>query len=142
MADVVDPKTRSRMMSGIRGKNTKPELIIRKYLHAAGFRFRLHVADLPGKPDIVLPRYKAIIFVHGCFWHQHEGCRLAATPKSNDAFWKAKLSGNIERDARAVMKLEELGWNVITVWECQVRSGSFTQVLSDLESIHRNDRKH
>lgn len=118
MADIVDVATRSRMMAGIRGKNTKPEIIVRKYLHAAGFRFRLHVKELSGKPDIVLPKYKALIFVHGCFWHQHEGCQYAVKPKNNAGFWKLKLEKNILRDTKNIEKLQQEGWRCFIVWEC------------------------
>ena len=120
MADVVDPATRSRMMSGIRGKNTKPELLIRKALHARGFRYRLH-CDLPGKPDICLPKHRAVIFVHGCFWHQHPGCRFATTPTTRAMFWRSKFEANMARDARAESLLAEQGWSSITCWECQTR---------------------
>ncbi len=121
MADVVSAETRSRMMSGIRGKNTKPEIVIRKALFAAGFRFRLHKRDLPGKPDIVLPGKKVAVFVHGCFWHRHEGCRLAAAPSTRQEFWKAKLEGNALRDRRNIGQLRALGWRVLVVWECALR---------------------
>ncbi len=116
-------------MSRIRGKDTKPEMAVRRYLHARGFRYRLHVKDLPGKPDIVLPRYRTVIFVHGCFWHQHPGCGHAVMPKSNAAFWAAKLRANTERDIRHRARLEELGWRVITIWECEAR------MISALDSI-------
>ena len=119
MVDIVDSATRSRMMSGIRGKNTAPELAIRKYLHSQGFRFRLHVKDLPGKPDIVLPKYRTAIFVHGCFWHQHPGCKDAVMPKSNTKFWAEKLTGNVKRDARNISELVKLGWKCLIVWECE-----------------------
>jgi DNA mismatch endonuclease, patch repair protein len=109
------------MMSGIRGRDTSPERIVRRYLHRAGFRFRLHVRDLPGCPDIVLPKYGTVVFVHGCFWHQHSGCRYAYMPKSNREFWRTKLSGNRDRDLRHARELEILGWQVIVVWECQTR---------------------
>lgn len=122
MTDIVDPATRSRMMSGIRGRNTKPEIIVRKYLHAAGFRFRLHVKDLPGKPDIVLPRYKTVIFVHGCFWHQHPGCKDAVMPKSNKEFWFTKLNSNISRDQKNITALQTQGWKTIIFWECDIRN--------------------
>lgn len=117
--DVVDRATRSRMMSGIRGKDTKPELVVRSFLHRAGLRFRLQ-ARLPGKPDLVLPRYGTAVFVHGCFWHRHEGCRYATTPASNAEFWQEKFAGNVERDARVKRQLEEAGWRVETVWACQL----------------------
>lgn len=119
MADIVDSATRSRMMSGIRGKNTAPELTTRKFLHSQGFRFRLHVKDLPGKPDIVLPKYRTVIFVHGCFWHQHPGCKNAVMPKSNTKFWAEKLGGNVKRDARNISELVKLGWQCLIVWECE-----------------------
>ncbi|QJW85691.1 DNA mismatch endonuclease Vsr [Ramlibacter terrae] len=130
MADVVDAATRSRMMSGIRGKNTRPEMLVRKFLHAHGFRFRLHRKDLPGVPDIVLPKYKTVVFVHGCFWHQHGNCRFAARPKSNADFWSAKLGANAARDARVKTELEQLGWHVVTVWECSLSQVELTRVAS------------
>ncbi len=119
--DVVSPTVRSRMMSGIRGKNTRPELLIRKILFAAGFRFRLHRRDLPGMPDIVLPKYRAAIFVHGCFWHMHEGCRYAKLPSSNERFWQKKLAGNRKRDRKNIGLLMDAGWRVLVVWECMTR---------------------
>lgn len=119
MADVVDPATRSRMMSGIRGKNTKPELLIRKALHARGFRYRLH-CDLPGKPDICLPKHRAVIFVHGCFWHGH-GCHLFKWPSTRPEFWKAKIERNVEVDASAMAKLSAEGWRTGVVWECALK---------------------
>ena len=119
MADIVDKKTRSRMMSRIRGKDTRPELKVRRFLHRAGFRFRLH-AKLPGKPDLVLPKYQTAIFVHGCFWHRHEGCRYATTPTSNTQFWQEKFEANILRDAKTKTQLEALGWRVLTLWSCEL----------------------
>lgn len=126
MADIVDSATRSRMMSGIKGRNTKPERLVRSYLHAAGFRFRLHRKDLPGCPDIVLPRYRAIIFVHGCFWHRHEGCYLASFPATRVDFWESKFAANVERDRRNETTLAEAGWRVIIIWECQIRAGELS----------------
>jgi len=123
MADVVDKVTRSRMMSGIRGKNTAPELAVRRFLHGRGFRFRLHVRELPGRPDIVLRRYGAAIHVHGCFWHRHQGCRFAVMPSSNSAFWKEKLGGNARRDRKRDKSLTALGWHTYTIWECEVKDG-------------------
>jgi DNA mismatch endonuclease (patch repair protein) len=108
-------------MSKIRSKNTKPELALRKALFARGFRYRVYVPNLPGKPDIVLPKYKTIIFLHGCFWHRHEGCKYAYTPKTNTQFWVDKITSNSERDKASLQKLTALGWNVITVWECEIR---------------------
>lgn len=110
-------------MAGIKGKNTKPEIVVRRHLTAAGFRYRLHRRDLPGSPDIVLPGPKVAILVHGCFWHVHEGCRLAASPSTRPEFWTAKLRGNVERDDAAVAQLAMLGWRVLVVWECSTRSG-------------------
>lgn len=121
MPDVVDAATRSRMMSGIRGTNTKPEMMIRRLLHAAGFRYRLHVRALPGCPDLVLPRYRVVIFVHGCFWHAHEGCRYFKIPQTRAPFWRAKLEGNQRRDRASVDKCLDLGWRVGVVWECATR---------------------
>ena len=109
------------MMSGIRGKNTKPEILIRRALFSAGFRFRLHRRDLPGVPDVVLPGHKVALFVHGCFWHRHAGCALARLPKSRLDFWLPKLTANAERDARNLRALRRLGWGVMTIWECQAR---------------------
>jgi DNA mismatch endonuclease (patch repair protein) len=121
MVDVVDIQTRSRMMSGIRGRNTKPELIVRSLLFAGGYRFRLHRKDLPGKPDIVLPKYGTVINVHGCFWHGHEGCRLYRLPKSRTEFWQQKISSNIARDERNSQLLEVQGWRNLVVWECSLK---------------------
>jgi len=120
MTDIVDAATRSRMMSGIRGGNTKPELHVRRMLHRQGFRFRLHVSDLPGKPDIVLPRYCAVIFVHGCFWHGHD-CYLFRMPSTRRDFWQTKIGRNRENDCRAISALNSAGWRVMTVWECALR---------------------
>ncbi len=122
MIDVVDKETRSRMMAGITGRNTKPELRLRRLLHAAGFRYRLHAKDLPGRPDIVLPRYKAAIFVHGCFWHRHPGCRYSTTPASNTEFWNTKFAANVTRDAGKEHELIAAGWRVAVVWECELKT--------------------
>jgi DNA mismatch endonuclease (patch repair protein) len=119
MADVVSPEVRSRMMAGIRGKNTKPEIFLRKALHAEGFRFRIHAA-LPGKPDMVFPKWGAVIFVNGCFWHGHS-CHLFKWPKSRPEFWHAKISGNVARDQANIGKLVESGWRIATVWECALK---------------------
>ncbi len=121
MTDVVDVATRSRMMAGIQGKNTKPELLIRKALHARGFRFRLHVKDLPGKPDLVLPKYRALIFIHGCFWHGHT-CRYFKVPQTRPEFWLEKIGKNQTRDILQEGALKAMGWRVLIVWECAVRS--------------------
>lgn len=121
MADIVTSDMRSRMMSRIRGKDTGPERVVRSLLHKSGFRFRLHRRDLPGRPDLVLPKYRAAIFVHGCFWHAHDGCRYFREPKTNPAFWKEKLSANIARDSKNMKSLAEMGWRVLVVWECAIR---------------------
>lgn len=121
MVDVVDSVTRSRMMAGIKGKNTKPEMNVRRYLHSMGFRYRLHVKNLPGRPDVVLPKYKLVIFVHGCFWHRHKGCRYATSPDQNAGKWEEKFRKNIERDEIQIEQLKKLGWRIIVIWECGLR---------------------
>lgn len=121
MTDIVSPEVRSRMMSGIRAKNTRPELVLRRALHALGFRYRLHVRNLPGKPDLVFPRYRAIIQVHGCFWHRH-GCSKTTNPASNSEFWQMKFARNVDRDREVECRLRELGWRVGIVWECEIAS--------------------
>lgn len=121
MADIVQPQVRSRMMSGIKGKNSKPEILVRRLLFAAGFRFRLHRRDLAGTPDIVLPSRKIAIFVHGCFWHAHSECRYFKLPSTRSEFWKTKLQGNIKRDQRAIASLISSGWRVLSIWECATR---------------------
>ncbi|MGR9161915.1 very short patch repair endonuclease [Rhizobium leguminosarum] len=117
--DIVTREKRSRMMSGIRGKNTGPELAVRKAAHALGYRFRLHRKDLPGSPDLVFPRKNTVIFVHGCYWHRHEGCQYCYSPKSNIQFWATKFEKNIARDARVREELEQRGWRVVIIWECE-----------------------
>jgi DNA mismatch endonuclease (patch repair protein) len=119
--DRIDKKRRSWNMSRIRGKNTKPEILVRSALHAMGYRFRLHPRALPGRPDIVLPKYRTALFVHGCFWHRH-GCQFSYTPKSRVKFWQRKFSRNVERDLQVRTELKSLGWRVVTLWECQVKS--------------------
>ncbi|MFP4164854.1 MAG: very short patch repair endonuclease [Chitinispirillaceae bacterium] len=121
--DRLSPERRSWNMSRIRSKNTKPEIMVRSVLHRMGFRFRVHYSKLPGCPDIVLPKHRVVIFVHGCFWHRHPGCRRATTPGSNKAFWKKKFERNVARDQEKRKDLEELGWRVLTIWECSVLEG-------------------
>nr|WP_293836958.1 very short patch repair endonuclease [uncultured Arsenicibacter sp.] len=137
MTDVHTPQQRSYNMSRIKGKDTKPEMIVRKYLHARGFRFRLHNKDLPGKPDIVLPRYRTVIFVHGCFWHGHEGCRYFILPKTKTEWWEAKISGNKERDNRNLAALRASGWKVIIVYECELKPKVREEGLKKLEDAIR-----
>ena len=127
MTDSLTAKQRSRNMAAIRWKDTKPELTVRRYLHRRGYRYSLHRKALPGRPDIVLPKWNTLIFVNGCYWHRHRGCALASTPKSNVSFWEAKFKGNVERDKNNLEALAILGWKVITVWECEVRNNSFTE---------------
>lgn len=121
MSDVFTKAKRSEIMTRIRGKNTKPEIIVRSMLHRLGYRFRIHDPKLPGKPDIVLKKYQSVILVHGCFWHQHKGCRKATIPESNRAFWEKKLNGNVNRDLVTIEKLKRVGLKVCIVWECETR---------------------
>ena len=142
MADVVDPATRSRMMSGIRGKNTKPELVIRKALHARGFRYRVHCRDLPGNPDLCLPKHRAVIFVHGCFWHGH-GCHLFKWPKTRPEFWREKIGRNRAADEVAITRLVAAGWRVATIWECALKGSNrrpLEDVISTCDAWLRSDR--
>lgn len=122
MTDTVDSQKRSEMMSRIRGRDTKPEIIVRRIAHRLGFRFRIHRKDLPGCPDIVFPRYRAVIMVHGCFWHRHPGCRYAYTPKTRGRFWQDKFESNVVRDRRNETALHELGWRVLVIWECETKN--------------------
>lgn len=138
MADIVDKKTRSRMMSGISGKNTKPEMLIRKSLFARGYRYRIHNKKLPGKPDIVLRRFKTAILIHGCFWHGHENCHLFRPPKSRTEFWSNKILGNQIRDAIKEKQLIEEGWRVLVIWECALkgrRKIDFDALINQIESF-------
>ena len=120
--DIVDHATRSRMMSSIRGSDTKPEMMVRKYLHSRGFRYRLHRKDLPGSPDLVLKKHNLVIFVHGCFWHRHKDCHYAAHPKSRIEFWRHKFELNVERDVKAVKACRKNGWRVLIIWECGLKN--------------------
>lgn len=123
MADVHSPAQRSFNMSRIRGKDTAPEIRLRSLLHRAGHRFRLHRKDLPGRPDIVLPRAKIAVYVHGCYWHRHEGCRLSTMPSSNVDFWRAKFERTVERDQENIQALKVAGWTPVVIWECELRTG-------------------
>lgn len=127
MTDFLTPAERSDRMSRIRGKDTQPELALRKVLHRLGLRYRLYGAGLPGKPDLVFPRYRTVVFVHGCFWHRHDGCNIATTPKSNTPFWLEKFEKNVARDARVATQLEALGWRVFIAWECELGSAIKTK---------------
>ena len=139
MPDKLTPSQRHRCMSRIRGKNTKPEILVRKGLHARGFRFRLYNRKLPGSPDIVLSKYGVAIMVNGCFWHRHKGCRYATKPKSNVEFWETKIARNRHRDEVTNAHLEALGWHVITVWECELRGKS--QATSTLDALAEEIRE-
>lgn len=134
MTDIVDQQTRSRMMSGIKGKNTKPELALRRALHARGFRFRLHSDSIYGRPDLVLPKYRAVLFVHGCFWHRHERCRYATNPATRSEFWQAKFAANVARDSAVRRALLEEGWRVATIWECALRKPEQIPLVTDRTS--------
>ncbi len=135
MADRISKKKRSWNMRQIKGSNTKPEILVRSVLHRAGFRFTVNGPKnktLPGRPDIVLPKYRTVIFVHGCFWHRHENCKRATTPKSNKKFWLEKFEKNVDRDKKNVIELQKLGWNVITIWECELKEQE--KVLDSVKS--------
>ena len=133
MPDKMTPQQRHNCMSHIRSKNTRPEVLVRQYLHAAGFRFRILVMKLPGWPDVVLPKYRTCIFVNGCVWHGHRGCRYAARPKSNAEFWQTKINRNKERDTETQRKLASMGWHCITIWECQLKPKVRQATLESLE---------
>lgn len=132
MADIHSKETRSYNMSRVRSKDTKPEILVRKFLHKNGFRYRLHVKNLPAKPDIVLPKYKTVIFIHGCFWHGHEGCKKASLPKTRTEWWADKIQKNVENDQKAEIFLSNLGWQIIKIWECKLKSKTIVQTLDDL----------
>lgn len=140
MTDIVSPTVRSRMMASIRARDTKPELQVRRYLHVCGLRFRLVRKDLPGKPDLVLPRWRAVVFVHGCFWHGHSGCRYAAVPKTRTEFWTKKIATNAVRDTRSADALIALGWRVFVVWECALRDAPDSSLLKLEKAIRSNAR--
>ena len=132
MADVHDKKTRSYNMSQIKATDTKPELLVRKFLHAQGFRYKLHDKTLPGKPDIVLPKYKTVIFIHGCFWHGHSNCKYYVVPKTRTDWWVNKINTNSSNDLKAIRALKKEGWKVIMVWECRLKAGKKEKTLSQI----------
>ncbi|TIS58447.1 MAG: DNA mismatch endonuclease Vsr [Mesorhizobium sp.] len=132
MTDIVNKETRSRMMAGIRGKDTKPETVLRHALHARGFRYRLHARHFPGRPDVLFPKFGAAIFVHGCFWHRHEGCRYTTTPATRPEFWQSKFAANVARDEAAHTALLGIHWRVATVWECALRRGDQVEAVAEL----------
>ena len=132
MADVHNSKTRSFNMSRIKAKDTQPEMLVRKFLHTNGFRYTLHDKKLAGKPDIVLPKYKTIIFIHGCFWHGHTNCKYYVVPKTRTQWWLNKINTNKANDAKAVKALKKNGWKVITVWECKLKPGAIEKTLSGI----------
>ncbi len=134
MTDIVDAPTRSRMMAGIGAKDTTPELLLRKRLFAAGLRYRLHAPEMTGRPDLLFPRYRAAVFVHGCFWHRHQGCRFATIPATRPEFWSRKFAANVARDASVVRTLTTKGWRVAVVWECALRKGGDAEVALALGS--------
>lgn len=133
MADVHSKETRSYNMSRIKGKNTKPEILVRKFLFSKGFRYRVNVKSLPGKPDIVLPKYKTVIFIHGCFWHGHEGCRYFVVPKTRTEWWLEKIKDTQKRDSNAEIHLNVMGWKVVTLWECELNNKSKDITLNYLK---------
>jgi len=132
MADVHSKEVRSYNMSKIKGKDTKPELIVRKFLFANGYRYRLHDKNLPGRPDIVLPKYKTVIFIHGCFWHKHNNCKYFVVPKTRTQWWLEKINKNVENDLKCYRNLEVLGWNTIIIWECELKPNKHEETLNNL----------
>lgn len=142
MTDIVTPAVRSRMMSGIRSKDTQPEMLVRRFLHRQGLRYRLHDRKLPGKPDLVFPQHSTVVFIQGCYWHRHAGCKYASTPTSNVEFWQTKFAGNVRRDREAVTNLQKAGWRVILLWECGLRGVEPERELAWLpEAIKKGRRR-
>jgi len=135
MTDIVSKKKRSEMMSGITSKNTLPELTVRKALHKAGYRYRLHYKALPGKPDLVMPKYKLSIFVHGCFWHRHTGCKYAYQPKTRREFWEKKFQSNVARDQKNITNLTSKGWRTLIIWECFIRKVDSSELVESLQAV-------
>lgn len=140
MSDVLTKEQRHRCMSNVKSKNTKPEIMVRKFLFSNGYRYRVNRKDLPGKPDIVLPKYKTVIFINGCFWHGHPKCKYATIPATNRDFWLAKINGNVERDKLTREKLSQLGWKVIDIWQCQLKPHEKETTLNQLISNLSNEK--
>ena len=132
MSDIMTPEQRSRCMSHIHSKNTKPEILVRKELFRRGYRYRINVSNLPGKPDIVLPKYKTVIFVNGCFWHGHEGCKYFVLPKTNAVFWENKIRQTQQRDASAILALHNIGWKIIVIWECELLNEVYAKTIKKI----------
>lgn len=139
--DSLTKEQRHRCMSNIRNKDTKPEILVRRFLFSQGFRFRLHRKDFPGKPDIVLPHFHAVIFVNGCFWHGHKNCRYSKLPETNKDFWTAKIASNIERDNQVRLELAQMGWRVIDIWQCELKPKTIDHTLKQLTATLRNEQK-
>ena len=139
LTDIYSPSKRSEIMSKVRDRNSKAELAVRSLLHNLGYRFRLHRKDLPGKPDIVLPKYNSVIFVHGCFWHQHKNCARSRLPKTNKEFWRSKLNRNVERDIENETKLIADGWKVLCIWECETKKSNFSMLETNLRTFLEYD---
>lgn len=136
MSDIYSKQKRSEIMSKISGKDTKPEILVRKLLFAKGFRFRKNDKRLPGSPDIVLPKYKTVIFIHGCFWHNHLGCKRSKLPKTNEDFWKKKISENVARDNINIDKIKKMGWKVIIIWQCELEKDISTELNRIIDNLH------
>lgn len=140
MSDVLTKEQRHHCMSNVKSKNTKPEILVRKFLFSHGYRYRVNRKDLPGKPDIVLPKYKTVVFINGCFWHGHENCKYATIPETNHDFWFTKISGNVERDKLTREKLTQMGWRVIDIWQCQLKTKEKDATLNNLITIIGNEK--
>ena len=138
MPDTLTQEQRRRCMSHIRSKNTKPQIIVRHELFRRGYRYRINVSKLPGKPDNVLPKYKTVIFINGCFWHGHEGCKHFVLPKSNVEYWESKILRNHQRDKETILKLQQLGWKVVIIWECEINKSQLLQTINQIVSIIRS----
>lgn len=139
--DCYDTLTRSKVMRSVQSKNTSPEMFVRRMFFKAGFRYRLHKTDLPGKPDIIFPKYKIVVFVNGCFWHQHQGCKRATIPSTNRDYWEKKLNRNVERDALEITLLKKAGWKVFVIWECEIQTKTNCYIKKLKQERKRNERQ-